>query len=82
MNSDIKKLADWATTQGWGVEDKADGHTHFYNPAGDYIANYPSTPSSQGRLTRFTLDLKRAGLRWPPPSKCEQRSERRKGKQS
>lgn len=82
MNSEIKPIADWARTQGWRVEDDASGHSRFYNPAGDYVVDYPCTPSSQGRLTRLKLDLKKAGLPWPPPSKCEQRSARRKGKQS
>lgn len=80
MNSDIKKLAEWAVSQGWQHEDDSNGHTRFFDPAGNYIADYPCTPSSKRRLTRFVSALKAAGLRWPPPSKCELRSERRKGK--
>ena len=81
VNNDIKKHAEWAISQRWRVDVDANGHARFYNPAGVYIADYPCTPSSRRRLVRLETDLKRAGLPWPPPSKKEKRSARRKGKQ-
>lgn len=79
MNSDIKDLADWATSQGWDVHDDTKGYTRFYNPDGDYVAYYPATPSNaRRRMLDLTVALKKAGLQVPPPSKKEQRSMRRK----
>jgi hypothetical protein len=79
MNSDIKDLADWATSQGWSVRDDANGYTRFYTPEGDYVARYPATPSNpRRRMADVKVALKGAGLQVPPPSKKEQRSMRRK----
>lgn len=83
MNSDINDIAKWARSQGWQVEDDSRGYTRFLTPEGEYVANYPATPSNP---YRHRLDLvgrlKRAGLPWPAPSKKEQRSRRKKGGQS
>lgn len=80
MNSDIAKIAKWARQNGWTVEDDTKGYTRFYNPAGAYVTNYPATPSnSRRRMAALTVDLRRAGLAWPAPSKGEQRAQRRKG---
>lgn len=79
MNSDIKDIADWAKSQGWRVEDDANGYTHFYNPAGDHIGRYPNTPgNSYRRMLDLKVNLKKAGLQIPPPSKKEQRAARNK----
>lgn len=80
MNTEIAKLAKWAASQGWDVRDDAKGYTRFYNPEGDYIAQYPATPSNpRRRMADLMVALKRAGLQVPPPSKKEQRAMRRKG---
>jgi hypothetical protein len=79
MNGDIKDLADWATSQGWRVEDDASGYTRFFDPEGNYITRYPATPSNpRRRMADVRVALKRAGLQIPPPSKKEQRAQRRK----
>ncbi len=79
MNRDVKDLATWATSQGWRVHDDASGYTRFHNPDGLYITRYPATPSNpRRRMADLTVALKKAGLPVPPPSKKEQRSQRRK----
>ena len=79
MNSDIRDIADWAQSQGWTVVDDAKGYTRFYSPAGDYVVNYPATPSNpRRRMLDVMVALKRAGLQIPPPSKKERRSQRRR----
>lgn len=79
LNSDIRDLATWARSQGWKVEDTAAGYTRFFDPDGEYIARYPATPSNpRRRLADLTVKLKAAGLPVPPPSKKEQRAERRR----
>lgn len=80
MNSDIRDIVTWAPSQGWRVEDDSKGYTRFFNPDGEYVTNYPATPSNPYRRRRNLLvKLKKAGLPWPPPSKKEQRSQRQKG---
>jgi hypothetical protein len=37
MNPDITKIARWAQSQSWTVEDDASGHTRFYASNGDYV---------------------------------------------
>jgi hypothetical protein len=65
---------------GLEVVDDANGYTRFYNPQGVYIARYPATPSNPYRRMRDLLvALKKAGLPWPPPSKKQQRAQRKKG---
>ena len=78
MGDDIGKLVKWAGSQMWTVIQDASNHYQFYGPNGDYIADYPSTPSSQRRWNNLIAALKGAGLPWPPPSKKEQRAQRRK----
>lgn len=79
MNSEIKDWVEWAQSQGWTVEDDTKGYTRFYNPEGDYIGNYPATPgNAHRRLLDLRVNLKKAGLQIPPPSKKEQRSQARK----
>jgi len=83
VNSAIVKIARWARSQQWTVEDDASGYTRFYNPQGEYVTQYPATPSNEYRRRRDLLvALKRAGLAWPPPSKKEQRAQRKKGDES
>ncbi|MDP9219403.1 MAG: hypothetical protein M3P23_02565 [Actinomycetota bacterium] len=79
MNSEITKIARWATSQGWTVDDDASGYTHFTDPEGNHVGRYPATPSNAyRRRLDLLVALKAAGLTWPPPSKKEQRSQRRK----
>jgi hypothetical protein len=81
MNPDIRGWADWATSQGWEVKDDSKGYTRFYDPTGNYVTNYPATPSRPyRRMQGLKTALKAAGLQIPPPSKKQQRSERRKAK--
>jgi hypothetical protein len=79
MATDFDKLVKWAESQKWNVERDASNHYQFYNPNGDHVTDYPSTPSSQRRWQNLIAALKRAGLPWPPPSKKEQRAQRRRG---
>jgi hypothetical protein len=79
MNRDIKKIAKWARSQGWTVEDDASGHTRFYAPNGDYVTDYPATPSRPARrMAELAVELRKRGLAVPPPSKKEQRAQRAK----
>lgn len=79
MNSDIKDLADWAKSQGWTVNDDQSGYTRFCDPQGNYICRYPATPGNpRRRMAELQVALRKAGLQVPPPSKKEQRSQRRK----
>lgn len=79
MNSAIIKVAKWAQSQEWTVEDDASGYTRFYNIDGVYIARFPATPSNEyRRMQDLLVALKKAGLPWPPPSKKERRAQRRK----
>jgi hypothetical protein len=80
MNSAIAEIVKWARSQGWTVVDDAKGYTRFYNPQGLYITNYPATPSRPNRrMADLKVALRKAGLPWPPPSKKERRTQRRKG---
>lgn len=80
MNREIKDWADWARSQGWTVKDDAKGYTYFYDPEGRHIGRYPATPSNpRRRMADLKVALKKAGLSIPPPSKKEQRAQRRKG---
>ena len=82
MNSDITDIAKWAQSQGWTVEEDSKGYTRFYNPQGEYVTDYPATPSRPyRRMQSLKVNLRKAGLAWPPPSKKAQKSQRRKGKQ-
>jgi hypothetical protein len=79
MNSDIRELAAWADQNGWTVEDDSKGYARFYDQNGNYVVQYPATPSNPyRRMKDLQTALKRAGLAIPPPSKKERRSERRK----
>lgn len=79
MNSDARDLASWARSQGWRVEDDASGYTRFYRPDGQYIARYPATPGNpRRRMLDLQVALRREGLQVPPPSKKEQRAQRRR----
>jgi len=79
MNRDIKKIAKWARSQGWTVDDDASGHTRFHDPKGDYVTDYPATPSRPARrMAELAVELSKRGLAVPPPSKKEQRAQRAK----
>ncbi|UXA16742.1 hypothetical protein [Mycobacterium sp. SMC-4] len=81
MNSDIADIAKWARSQGWTVNDDAKGYTRFYDPQGNYVGRYPATPSNpRRRMADLHVALRKAGLQVPPPSKKEQKAQRRKGK--
>jgi hypothetical protein len=77
MNRDVRDLAAWAISQGWRVQDDASGYTRFFDNRDRYVARYPATPSNpRRRMADLKVALRRAGLRVPPPSKKEQRSQR------
>ncbi len=76
---DIDKLIAWACSQGWTVTVDANGYRRFHTPNGSYVTRYPATPSNPPRRLLDVVTAVRAhGLPWPPPSKKEQRSQRRK----
>jgi hypothetical protein len=77
MNREIRKIAKWAQSQGWTIEDDTSGHTRFYNPGGKYVTDYPATPSRpQRRMADLQVRLRKEGLQVPPPSKKERRAKR------
>lgn len=77
---DLGALIRWAESQKWDVRIDASGYSRFYDPEGNYVARYPATPGrSWRRMIELQQALKRAGLQVPPPSKREQRAQRRKG---
>jgi len=79
MNGEIKNWADWAISQGWTVKDDSKGYTHFYDPEHNHVAYYPATPSNPyRRLADLKVNLRKAGLQIPPPSKKERRAQRNK----
>jgi hypothetical protein len=83
VNRDITDIVKWARSQGWTVETDSKGYTRFYDPRGQYVTSYPATPTNPyRRMQGLLVALKRAGLPWPPPSKKERRSQRRKGDDS
>lgn len=76
---DIDKLIAWACSQGWTVTVDANGYRRFPTPDGIYVTRYPATPSNpRRRLLDVVTAVRAHGLPWPPPSKKEQRSQRRK----
>lgn len=76
---DLTDIVKWARSQRWSVEQDRKGYTRFYDPEGNYITDYPATPSNpRRRMADLQVALKRAGLQIPPPSKSEQRAQRRK----
>lgn len=79
MAQDIDKLIVWARSQGWDITTDADGYRRFHTPRGDYVVRYPATPSNpRRRFLDVVTAVRQHGLPWPPPSKKEQRSQRRK----
>lgn len=81
MAEDIDKLVDWARSQGWDVQVNTDGYRYFYTPDGTYVVRHPNSPSrSRRRFLDVVTRVRAHGLAWPPPSKKELRSQRRKEK--
>lgn len=79
MDKDLTDIVKWARSQRWTVEPDRKGYMRFYDPEGNYITLYPATPSNpRRRMADLRVALKRAGLQIPPPSKTEQRAQRRK----
>lgn len=79
VNSAIADLAKWAESQGWTGNVDTKGYTRFYDVHGNYIAHYPATPSNpRRRMADLHVALRKAVLQVPPPSKKEQRVQRRK----
>jgi hypothetical protein len=80
MSDDLRDLIRWATQNGWDVRVDSKGYSRFHDPNGNFVAHYPARPSNPyRRMMDLRTALKRAGLQIPPPSKKEQRSNRRKG---
>jgi hypothetical protein len=76
---DIDGLLAWAERQGFVVEVDENGYRRIFTSIGTYIGRYPASPSRKyRRYTEIVIALKKYGLIWPPPSKKEQRSQRRK----
>jgi hypothetical protein len=76
----IADIVKWAESQGWSINPDNSGYLRFYDPQGNYITYYPSTPkNSYRRRMDVLVKVKKAGLPWPVPSKKEQRAQRRKG---
>lgn len=79
MADDIEKVIRAAKDQGFEVRVDADGYRHFHTADGRHVGHYPATPSRPARrLVRLIIDLRQAGMEWPPPSKSVLRSRRRR----
>lgn len=52
-------------TQGWEIRVSAKNDRRYYDPAGNYVTSYPSSPSPQTRLRNTLGALRRAGFVWP-----------------
>lgn len=79
MAEDIDKVIAWVCSQGWEVRTDANGYRRFYTPEGTYVVRYPATPgNSRRRLLDVVTAVREHGLVWPPPSKKEQRAQRRR----
>jgi len=77
MAEDIDKLIEWSRSQGWDV--RTDGYRYFHRPDGKHVVRYPNSPSrSRRRFLDVVTAVRANGLAWPPPSRKEQRSQRRK----
>ncbi|MGI8577765.1 MAG: hypothetical protein ACR2KG_07570 [Nocardioidaceae bacterium] len=52
------------------MTDDAKGYTHFYDPDGHHVADYPATPSHpQRRRADLKVALRKAGLQVPRPAR-------------
>lgn len=79
MDKDLTALVKWVQSQGWQVRRDQNGYSRFYDPEGRYVARFPATPSNlRRRMADLQVALRRAGLQVPPPSKSEQRAQRRR----
>jgi hypothetical protein len=79
VDKDLTDIISWAESQKWEVRTDAKGYSRFYDPDGNYVTHYPATPSNpRRRMKDLQVALKRANLQMPPPSKSEQRAQRRK----
>lgn len=79
MADDIDGLLAYARSQGFIVEVDASGYRRVLTSAGELITRYPASPSrKERRYLEVVIALRKHGLIWPPPSKKEQRSQRRK----
>jgi hypothetical protein len=76
----IDDLLDYARRSlGVIVEVDENGYRRIFTAEHQYITRYPATPGrKERRYQEVVLALKKHGLVWPPPSKKEQRSMRRK----
>ncbi len=75
MAEDIDDFIRWVRSQGWRVERDQQGYRRFYTPDGTYVVRYPATPGNKRqRFLDVVTAARRYGIRWPKPSKKEQRS--------
>ena len=65
--NDIKKVEKALLAQGFEIRTASNGYHRYFDPSGNYVTDYPKTPSSQRRLLNTLAALKRAGFLWPPP---------------
>ncbi len=78
---DLDKIIRAARDQGWEVERTQKSHWSFTNPDGaTYITS--GTASDVRSVRNALAGLVRLGLQWPPPSKKQLRSQRRRGEGS
>ena len=74
---DLNKIRKAARDQGWEVAPTRKGHWAFTSPDGQtYIAS--GTPGDVRSLRNTVAALVRMGLDWPPPTKKQLRSRRRR----
>lgn len=63
---DIRQIEKALKKQGWEIRISAKNYHRYYDPQGNYVADYPSTPSSQTRLRNLVATLRKHGFVWPP----------------
>lgn len=82
MVKDLDRLRKAAEEQGFEVVQLKSGHWAVFTAHGTHVTGLPSTPSDHRGYDNALSALRRAGFIWPPPSKKEMRSSRRKSREA
>lgn len=78
MGKDLDRLRKAAEEQGFELVRLQSGHWAVFTAHGEHVTGLPSTPSDRRGYDNALSALRGAGLIWPPLSKKEMRSLRRK----
>lgn len=78
MSNDLDRLRKAAEDQGFEVVPLKSGHWAVFTAHGAHVTGLPSTPSDRRGFANAVSALRRNGFIWPPPSRKELRSRKRK----